>query len=188
MTTAMFVEHLKTALPDVVQKVNVDQWIHGPGLPANAPKPQSAAFARVEEAAKAFAAGGTANAINADKWSSQERVHFIQSLPQLTPERMAELDARFRFSESGNNEVLSVWLQKAVDSRYKAAYPAIERFLTVQGRRKFLRPLYTKLAANPEDLAFARRVYAAARPSYHPVSQQTIDEILKWNDRGLTSS
>ncbi|HYC91054.1 MAG TPA: M1 family metallopeptidase [Thermoanaerobaculia bacterium] len=179
MTTPIFVDHLKASLPDVVQKVNIDQWIHGPGLPPNAPQPQSAAFANVEQQAKAFAAGGPATAIDAAKWSSHERVHFIQSLPTLTPERMGELDARFKFSDSGNNEVLSAWLEKSIDARYKGAYPAIERFLTIQGRRKFLKPIYEKLARNPEDLAFAKRIYAKARDTYHPVSQATIDSILK---------
>ncbi len=179
MTTDVFVTHLKTALPDVVAKVNVDQWIHGPGLPANAPKPHSDAFARVEQQARAFAEGGSAKNVNDDKWSSHERVHFIQSLPGITPERMKELDDRFHFSESGNSEVLSAWLEKSIDVRYKGAYPAIERFLTTQGRRKFLKPIYEKLAKNPEDLAFAKKVYATARDTYHPVSQATIDNILK---------
>jgi leukotriene A-4 hydrolase/aminopeptidase len=179
MTTDVFVTHLKTALPDVVAKVNIDQWIHGPGLPANVPQPHSDAFARVEQQAKAFAEGGSAKNVNDDKWSSHERVHFIQSLPDLTPERMKELDDRFHLSDSGNSEVLSAWLEKSIDVRYKGAYPAIERFLTTQGRRKFLKPIYEKLAKNPEDLAFAKKIYAVARDTYHPVSQATIDNILK---------
>ncbi|HEV7240647.1 MAG TPA: M1 family metallopeptidase [Thermoanaerobaculia bacterium] len=178
MTNAIFVDHLKTALPDVVQKVNIDEWIHGPGLPPNAPKPQSEAFTRVEAQAKAFADGGTVDSIQAESWSSHERVHFIQSLPALPVERMAALDGRFHFSDSGNSEVLSAWLEKSIDARYKGAYPAIERFLTTQGRRKFVRPIYEKLAKNPEDLAFAKRIYAQARPTYHPVTQASIDEIL----------
>ncbi len=176
MTTAKFEEHLKATLPDVVQKVNPDAWIHGPGLPANAPQPRSEAFAKVEGAAKAYAAGAAPETIPLDQWSSHERVHFIQSLPVLTPERMQMLDGRFDLSESGNSEVLSAWLEKSIDAKYKGAYPAIERFLTTQGRRKFLKPLYEKLAKNPEDLAFARQIYEKARPTYHPVSQATIDE------------
>lgn len=178
MTTAKFVEHLRAKLPDVAQKVNIDEWIHGAGLPANAPIPQSQAFAKVEAQAKAFADGGPAAAIDMTGWSSHEKRHFIESLPNLTPERMAELDARFKLTESGNSEVLSAWLEKSIDTRYKAAYPAIERFLTTQGRRKFLRPIYEKLAKNPEDLEFARRIYARARPTYHPVSQGTLDPIV----------
>ena len=179
MTTVKFVEHIRAKLPDVVQKVNLDEWIHGPGLPANMPVPQSEAFKKVETQAKAFADGGPASAVDMTGWSSHEKQHFIQSLPVLPPARMAELDARFHFSESGNNEVLSAWLEKSIDARYKAAWPAIERFLTTQGRRKFLKPIYEKLAKNPEDLAFAKRIYAKARPTYHPVSQGTIDGIVK---------
>jgi leukotriene-A4 hydrolase len=48
------------------------------------------------------------------------------------------------------------------------------------GRRKFLKPLYTELAKTPEGLEFARNVYKKARPTYHSVSVNTIDEILKW--------
>jgi hypothetical protein len=106
-------------------------------------------------------------------------VHFIQSLPVLEPARMAALDARFRFSQSGNSEVLSAWLEKSIDSGYREVRPAIERFLTTQGRRKFLMPIYEKLAKNPDDLSFARRVYEKARPTYHPVSQASVDEVLK---------
>ena len=179
MTTEIFVNHLRSELPDVVQKVDVNQWLHGTGIPANAPQPKSEAFARVEQQAKAFADGGSVDAIQAEGWSSHERVHFIQSLPELPVERMAALDGHFHFTDSGNSEVLSAWLERSIDARYKAAYPAIERFLTTQGRRKFLKPLYEKLAKHPEDLAFARRIYDEALPTYHPVSQGTIDGILR---------
>ncbi|MDP9191982.1 MAG: M1 family metallopeptidase [Acidobacteriota bacterium] len=179
MDTKIFIEHLNAQLPDVVQKVDINAWIHGPGIPSNAPQPHSEAFAKVEAQATAFANGATAASLQTDGWSSHQWVHFVQSLPILPAEKMTDLDARFHFSESGNSEVLSAWLEKSLDARYNPAYPAIERFLTSQGRRKFLKPLYEKLAKNPEDLAFARKIYKVARPTYHPVSQGTIDEILK---------
>jgi leukotriene-A4 hydrolase len=179
MDTKIFIAYLTAQLPDVVQKVDINAWIHGPGIPANAPQPHSEAFARVEAQATAFANGAAAASLQTEGWSSHQWVHFIQSLPILPAEKMADLDTRFHFSESGNSEVLSAWLEKSLDARYKPAYAAIERFLTIQGRRKFLKPLYEKLAKNPEDLAFARKIYKTARPTYHPVSQGTIDEILK---------
>jgi len=177
-TTPAFIAYLKNALPDVAKKVSLDEWIYGSGIPANAPQPQSEAFTRVEAQADAFAKGGPASAIDMSKWSSHERVHFIQSLPNLYPEHLQALDARFHLSESGNSEVLSAWLEKSLDSGNKAVYPAVERFLTTQGRRKFLKPLYEKLAKS--DMAFARKIYAKARPTYHPVSQASIDEVLHW--------
>ena len=179
MTTKKFLDYLESQLPGVAKQVDATAWIYGPGLPPNAPKPQSAAFTKVEAEAKKFADGGAASAIQADGWSSHERVHFIQSLPKLDPKRMAELDARFHFSDAGNSEVLAAWLEKSIDAGYKGAEPAVERFLTVQGRRKFVKPIFEKLVKTPEGLEFARRVYAKVRASYHPVTQATVDDILK---------
>ncbi|HEV7237749.1 MAG TPA: M1 family aminopeptidase/hydrolase, partial [Thermoanaerobaculia bacterium] len=52
MTTAAFVEELKDAFPDLPIDVNV--WIHGPGIPDNAPVVHSDAFLKVEDQVKAF--------------------------------------------------------------------------------------------------------------------------------------
>ncbi|HEX6178812.1 MAG TPA: M1 family metallopeptidase [Thermoanaerobaculia bacterium] len=185
MTTDRFMSVLRERLlaPNNIDesRLQINAWLHAPGLPSSAPVARSQAFALVEEAARAFVAGGAASAIQSDKWTTQEWLHFIHSLPEnIGAERMAELDRRFNFTSSGNAEILAAWLELAIDNRYHAAMDALERFLTSQGRRKFLKPLYTKLAETPEGLEFARRVYAQARPTYHSVSVQTIDEILKW--------
>jgi hypothetical protein len=177
MTTASFIAELNEVFPSVAEKVKLSDWIHGPGLPANCPIPQSTEIANVVQAAETWVKTGDVSPLDS-KWSSHERVAFIESLPRLSPGRMSELDAHFRFSESHNSEVLGSWLRKAAEEHYRAAYPAIERFLKIQGRRKFLRPIYEALAKTSEDLAFARQIYAEARPTYHPVSQGTIDGIL----------
>ena len=54
----------------------------------------------------------------------------------------------------------------------------------MQGRRKFVRPLITALA---EDAAWGRpiaaRVYAKARPLYHPVTTRDLDKLGLIRDR-----
>ncbi|HSP33018.1 MAG TPA: leukotriene A4 hydrolase C-terminal domain-containing protein, partial [Thermoanaerobaculia bacterium] len=47
------------------------------------------------------------------------------------------------------------------------------------GRRKFLKPLYQKLAETDAGRQRARDIYAKARPTYHAVSRGTIDGILR---------
>ncbi len=72
----------------------------------------------------------------------------------------------------------SRWLDLAVGNRYQAAVPALERFLTVQGRRKFVRPLITALAKDSEwGRPIASRIYAKARPSYHSVTASDLDKL-----------
>jgi leukotriene-A4 hydrolase len=181
MTTVKFREALRAAFPGVEEKVNMEAWINGPGLPANAPKPQSEAFAKVDAQRKAFLDGTTPAAkLQTEGWASHQWVHFVQGLPDTgATEKLRQLDQQFKLSQTGNNEVLAVFLQKAVTNQYREAYPSVERFLTSMGRRKFLEPLYKKLMANPQDVAFAKSIYAKARPTYHPLAVGSMDKIVK---------
>jgi hypothetical protein len=96
---------------------------------------------------------------------------------------MQALDRAFGFTESGNSEVLFAWLRIAIRNHYEPALPALERFLTTQGRRKFIAPLYQELAATDWGRPLARAIYARARPTYHPVTAGTVDQILEWPAR-----
>ena len=49
------------------------------------------------------------------------------------------------------------------------------------GRRKFLKPLYERMAQSEAMKQRALRIYEAARPGYHAVSTATVDEILGWS-------
>jgi hypothetical protein len=93
---------------------------------------------------------------------------------------MADLDAAFHLSQTGNSEVLDAWLLKVVNSKYEAAYPELEKFLMTVGRRKYIQPLYAAMAKTPEGAERALRIYEKARPGYHSVSQSSIDEVLGW--------
>ncbi|MBW3628340.1 MAG: M1 family metallopeptidase [Gemmatimonadetes bacterium] len=185
MTTQAFLSDLRSNLirGDVAleQRLQLEEWVYRPGVPTGATPVPSSAFQRVEALAAAFASGTPAARIPTQGWSTQEWQHFIGSLPMTLPTaRLAELDAAFRLSEQGNSEILFAWLELAVRNRYEPATPALERFLTSQGRRKFLTPLYTGLMAQGEwGQALARSIYAAARPTYHSVSTGTIDAIVK---------
>jgi leukotriene-A4 hydrolase len=185
MTTAEFIEELRTKLlskhAGSEDRIGVEQWIHTPGIPVNVPQVHSDAFTKVEAQVKAFGAGTGASALSTQNWSTHEWIHFLRSLPKpLTREQMAALDDAFKFSASGNSEILHEWLLQAIENKYEPAYDALEKFLSRQGRRKFLKPLYQKLAETPEGLDRARRIYAKARPMYHAVSYRTIDSILGW--------
>jgi aminopeptidase N len=183
MTTAEFLEELREKLlaahPGLEDQIGVEQWVHTPGIPINAPQVHSDAFTKVEAQVKAFASGTSATSLLTENWSTHEWIHFLRHLPkELTRQQMAELDDAFHFTDSGNSEILHEWLMSAIPQQYDPAWDALERFLLRQGRRKFLKPLYQKLAETPEGLARAKRIYAKARPMYHAVSYRTIDQIL----------
>ncbi len=182
MTSARFLADLRAELvrgdAALEKHLLLDQWVYQPGLPGNVARPEAAAFAAVDQAVAAFAAGGPAPAAFGN-WTTAEKLRFLNSLPRKLPgARLAELGSRLRLNEAGNNEVLFAWLELAVANRYDPAVPALERFLTVQGRRKFVRPLITTLAEDKEwGRPIAVRVYQKARPSYHPVTTRDLDKL-----------
>jgi leukotriene-A4 hydrolase len=185
VTTAVFLadlrEHLIRDGQALEDELRLHEWIFEPGLPDNAHEPPSAAFSRVETEAMAFRRGDSARVLTTAQWTPQEWQHFLQQLlvSPLTPAQLRDLDTTFGFSASGNSEILFAWLRVAIANRYEPAFPALERFLTDQGRRKFLRPLYEDLMARPWGQPLARRIYAQARPGYHSVSAGTLDAIVK---------
>ncbi len=162
------------------QAPGLDDWLEQPGLPASAPSFTSAALARVDAALAAWVQGATPAArLDTAGWTTQHWLHFLDGLPgSLTPAQMAELDAAFGFTGTGNAEVLDRWLVLAIRHGHAAADRRLEEFLTSQGRRKFLTPLYEELMKTPEGASRARRLYRWARPRYHAIARRTLDAIV----------
>ena len=184
-TTAGFVADLRANLikgdPKLEAAIGIDKWVYEPGLPANAVHIQSAAFPAVDALASAYAKGGPAPAAPSKGWSTPERTRFIASLPRaLSAERLATLDKAFGLSAQGNSEIRFAWLELAVANRYAPAVPSLEAFLTDQGRRKFVAPLFKALMGEGDwGQPIAKSLYAKTRPLYHAVTRQTVDGIVK---------
>ena len=183
MTTEEFILQLEDKLYRAneidMDRENVEAWIYGPGLPADAPQPSSDKFDLVTQQMTAFISGTSAAELTTDNWSSHEWLHFVRAISEdLSVEKMAELDEAFGFTKSGNSEVLAAWLEQSISRQYTPAYARLEEFLINTGRRKFLMPLYKALILTDEGKEMAKAIYAKARPNYHFVSYDSIDELL----------
>jgi len=162
-------------------KPDLAAWIDQPGLPAGVPVFHSDALTMVDEQAKKFAGGAIhARQIDTKGWVFHQWRHLISSLPDtLTPAQMKELDEAFKFTDAGNSEIVEAWLLLALQRGYEPAYGRLERFLTSQGRRKFLTPLYKEMAKTEAGMIRARKIYAVARPTYQASARRPLDEILQ---------
>jgi leukotriene-A4 hydrolase len=191
MTTERFLEDIRAHLvttPELERQLMMDAWIYQPGMPSNWVPPVSTAFVPVDAAARAFFADrGPASAIPWAGWSTQERQRFLAWRPEnmregadwLTEAQLADLEATLNLRQEGNAEVLYSWLQIAVQHRYQPAVPTLEKFLTTMGRRKFVLPLFASLWAEGDwGRPIATRIYAQARPGYHPVTTNSVDAVV----------
>jgi len=187
MDTATFLAHLTTELLEPAgvspEELDLDAWLHGPGLPANAPVWKSAAFARVDRQVASLLTTGAVADLDTSGWSPYEWIHMVRALPRdAGTSLLADLDAAFGLTQGRNDEILVEWLGCAVESGYAFEVPrvdgALADFLTRQGRVKYLRPLYRALVSTDRGAARAREIYAAARPGYHSVATGAIDRIV----------
>ncbi len=177
-------QHLVAGDESLEAAFQIDSWTDAPGIPANIPSVSSTAFQDVRDEIGSWSDGMPADQIESKDWNTHQWIHFVRQLPDpMSQDQMAQLDSVFHFSESGNSEILHAWLLQAIKNDYSPAFPNLERFLTSMGRRKFLAPLYTALAATEEGKKRALTIYRAARPTYHPVAVGTVDEVLGWNEQ-----
>jgi hypothetical protein len=184
VTTEQFIDYLERELlaarPGAVSRVELDAWVHAPGLPDFAVLPQSEAFAPIDAARAAFVAGRLAAAdLPAQSWTPFEWLHFLDNLPaRLNLDQLAALDARFGLTAAGNAEIAHSWLRVAIRAGYEPARPRLVEYLTTVGRRKLIKPLYEELMRTPQGARLAREIYAQARSGYHPIVTATLDPIV----------
>jgi hypothetical protein len=183
MNTTLFLEYLDQHLIKgdqvLAEKINAKAWIYGPGIPQSATLPISEELNKAADQAVRFQKGTPAKELNTRGWTTHHWLHFLRNLkPEMEVVRLKDLDATFGFTRSGNSEILCDWFKHTISSHYTPAQGALEQFLLRVGRRKFLTPLYARLSKNPEDLKWARAVFEKARPGYHSVTVNTIEEML----------
>jgi aminopeptidase N len=185
-TTQEFLAFLKTHLlstkPGAVTDTQLEEWLHSEGVPAFAVLPSSDAFAKVEQARDAWLGGQPIEPLakTAAAWSTQEWLHFIDTLPRkMDAARLTALDRRFTLTESHNAEIAHSWYRLAIANRYTAAYPAMERYMIHIGRRKLVVPLYRDLASTPEGRPLADAIYGKARGGYHAMTRDGVESAMR---------
>lgn len=156
------------------------KWIYETGLPEGFKAPESVRFNKMKEMADRYVQSGIKE-VSLKGLTSHEVQFFLRSLPDsLNAGKMAELDQAFNFTARTNSEEAFLWLKLAVINNYADAFPALEQFLVTVGRRKFVLPLYIAMQKNPATRELAGEIYTKARPGYHSVTYNSVDEVLNW--------
>ena len=169
---------------DEADEIGLERWIYEPGLPENAVHVQSNRFRAVDQAIANFASDGEVTVINWPEWTTQERLRFINGLPRaLDTDRLEALESTFNLNTAQNSEIRFAWLMLAIANRYDDARDSTESFLLSMGRRKFVAPLFEALMGEGNwGERQARRIYREARPRYHSITTNTVDETVGISD------
>ena len=159
-------------------RVELDEWLYGAGIPANAVRAASPRLAALDEQRNSWLRGELPTAdLNGKGWIALEWMHFLNDIDgKATAAQLRDLDQNFGLAKSGNNEIAFRFYLASVKAGYDVREP-LTKFLMSVGRQKFVVPLYTALLKNPADRDWALALYKQARPRYHPDTQKAVDKL-----------
>ncbi|TNE81985.1 MAG: M1 family peptidase [Bacteroidetes bacterium] len=183
MTTTGFLELLKAECKEdegLWKKIDAENWIYQSDMPDYFTPPTSVLLKQVETVLPELLLGNPKAFDLAKKWSTHEKLYLIRQLTPGDTQMMANMNAQFSFNTSTNSEIAFAWYMLGVKSNYRAIEEPLHGFLNSVGRRKFIAPLYKEMMASEYYKTKALPWYTEARPGYHAVSTQTIDEVLQF--------
>ncbi len=178
IVTDDFLRFLDERLPGVSARAGAKRWIDGPGLPPDAPRPQSRRLDELREMARRVGEGVLPDENAAVRLQPTELLVFLQSLPELPPEVCDQLDSLLGLSRRRSLELRHTFVLVQLRAGALAGREAARRVLRETGRIKYLRPVYTELARRPQTRTLAREIYEEARASYHPIARTVVESIL----------
>jgi len=174
-----------------------DTWLYGNGMPPSDYDPQfDKSLAEASESlAESWLKYDAAKGFyipegDLSGWSTAQRTWFLDVLMTGIEERGAKplkfatiksMGEKYGFASTKNAEVLFRYLMLAVPSADMASEEGREilttaaRFITTQGRMKYVRPLYRAMRdAGEETRALARTTFLANREFYHPIAAKMV--------------
>jgi leukotriene-A4 hydrolase len=184
VTNEQFIAFLRTQLlaknPKIMTDAELDEWIHGPGIPASAQRVVSQRLAKLNASIDGWTKGTVSTAqLDAKDWNAVEWMKFLNDIDNKAGAgKLAELDRAYGLAKSTNNEVAFRFYRAAVHAGYRDVRPQLEAFLMSVGRQKFVVPLYAALRQQPEDRAWAEGIHKKARERYHPETQSSVDKAM----------
>jgi leukotriene-A4 hydrolase len=184
ISTEQFLAYLKANLldrfPNTVTTDEVMEWVMAPGIPADAVLPATNAFETLDEVRARWQGGELpAKKIDTRDWVTPQWRYFLDNMSRtLRQEQLADLDQAFALTRSGNPLVSRSWLMLVIRNGYGPSTPRLEEYLKTIGRTKLITPLYEELMKTPAGATLAKRVFALARPGYHPQTVAALDPIV----------
>ncbi len=176
-------ENLLDRFPGIVTQAQVLAWENAPGIPADAPLPVSSALSLVEDARSGWLGGRLQPKKFGLDWTPQQWMYFLDDMPaELNAKELEGLDQAYGFTRSANAEIEHSWLELVIRNNYRPGYVRLEEYLKTIGRCRLIVPLYADLMKTPAGSEFAKRVYAIARPGYHPETVAAVDAIVTPKD------
>lgn len=160
-----------------------DLWLHGYGMPP-LPSFDKLLAEESEGLAKQWMHfdqnGGDPPTVEIYGWAANRTICFLDSLLQEMGDDKLKLDTirqmknAYSFHKSNNAEILFRFCMIAVQSDDEDILPIVARFITSQGRMKYVRPLYRAMFESKMARALAVETFIKHKDFYHPIAAKMV--------------
>uniref|UniRef100_A0A7S2EUF7 Peptidase M1 leukotriene A4 hydrolase/aminopeptidase C-terminal domain-containing protein n=1 Tax=Ditylum brightwellii TaxID=49249 RepID=A0A7S2EUF7_9STRA len=174
----------------VLKHFDWEEWLHGEGMPpCGEPKFDRTLSGDAEALAKEWITYDEKGAsvkqeppsVDISEWTSSQKVCFLDAImsglenrnPFKTSTTKVMQDL-YKFHETKNCEILYRLCMIGVSASDENIYPVVVRFITTQGRMKYIRPLYRALFATEKGKGIAIQAFLEHKDFYHPIAAKMI--------------
>lgn len=169
-----------------------DLWLYGYGMPP-LPVFDKTLADEAEKLAQGWMHfdryGGSFPITDITEWSSNRKICFLDALLQEIGDDRLKLDTirqmknAYSFQKSKNAEILFRFCMIAVQSNDEAILPIVVRFITSQGRMKYIRPLYRAMFESDTARSLSVQTFLKYKYFYHPIATKMVAyDMSKKND------
>jgi len=184
LTTEAFLEFLKSELPEVFEKVNVQGWIYESELTEERRKPQSKLYDEVQEVLAVYRNGTRPTKKQVADWHRYQTLSFLQALPKHIPvEDCKYLEEILDLEDKNDAGYYSYFYAICIASGYEEILSRVEEFIGRIGRLIYLQPIFRAMIASDWARPHARRILEGVRERHHKITVHVVDKLLE--DAGL---
>ena len=177
---------------DKIRSIDWEAWFYHPGMPPVIPELDRTLANDAERLAEFWVAGNVKGRIppslpndELPLKSTPQIVCFLDTLLALSKEKpftlatLQAMDDRYNFYTYKNSEILFRYCLLAIAVEDPTILPVTLRFITTQGRLKFVRPLYRALHNSKMGKQVAVSTFLKHKDFYHPICAKMIAADLR---------
>jgi leukotriene-A4 hydrolase len=170
---------------DKIKEIDWDKWFHSTGMPPVLPPLDQSMAQDSTDLANLWLTidhDGKSPPSKNDmaSWSSSQITCFLDALligmgdQPLQLSTLQSMNTLYGLAESRNSEILFRYCDLAIASKDPSILPVAVRFITTQGRMKFVRPLYKALYRSEMGKDLAVSTFLKHQDFYHPIATKMI--------------
>jgi aminopeptidase N len=180
LSTEGFLDFLKSELPEVFEKVDVQTWIYKPGMPDVWHNPQSPLFDEVEKVLSDFTQGIHPTKDQVKDWHRYQVLSFLQGLPKtISVEDCKYIEDVLDLRKRNDDYFYTYFYVVCITSDYEELLPQIEGFVERIGRMLYILPVMRAMIETDWTRDRARPLFERVREKHHPTTIAAMEGLLK---------